>query len=110
MGDLSPRRDFLHVADASAALRVLVERGEPGTAYNMASGEAHSIGEMLDRLRAVSGVDTEVEVDEARIRPVDIPLLLGDAGRLRSLGWSPSRGLDEALDEIWRDALGDGPA
>ncbi len=104
VGDLSPRRDFLHVSDAASALRALVERGEPGSVYNLASGEAHSIGGMLDRLRAISGVSVEVEPDEARMRPVDIPLLLGDAGRLKALGWTPSRGLDRALDEIWQDA------
>jgi len=113
VGDLSPRRDFLHVCDAASALRALVERGEPGRIYNLASGEAHSIGEMLDRLRAISGVSVEVEPDESRMRPVDIPLLLGDAGRLGALGWTPSRGLDRALDEIWRaarDAPSESPA
>lgn len=104
VGDLSPRRDFLHVADAAAAYRVLIERGEPGGVYNLASGEAHSIGEMLDRLRSISGVDAEVRPEASRMRPVDIPLLQGDGGRLAALGWSPGRGLDRALDEIWRAA------
>ena len=102
VGDLSPRRDFLHVADAASAYRALIENGEPGRVYNVASGEAFSIRQVVDRLRAVSGVTASVERDEARVRPVDIPLLRGDNRRLRGLGWAPEYDLDRALTEIWR--------
>ncbi len=105
VGDLSPRRDFLHVADAAAAYRTLIEHGESGHAYNLASGELASIGEMLDRLRAISGVEADVERDETRLRPVDIPLLQGDSRRLRALGWQPRHSLDQALADIWRSAM-----
>ncbi len=104
VGDLSPKRDFLHVADAAAAYRVLIERGEPGTVYNLASGRTCSIAEVLDRLRAISGVDVTVERDDARVRPDDIPRLQGDPGRLAALGWSPRHGLEQALDDVWRAA------
>jgi len=104
VGDLSPRRDFLHVADAAAAYRILIECGEPGRIYNLASGEASSIKDALERLRAVSGVQAEVQVDPERVRPVDIPLLLGDNRRLRALGWEPrAGGLDQALSELWEE-------
>ncbi len=102
VGDLSPRRDFLHVADAATAYRALIESGEPGRAYNIASGQAWSIQEVLDRLREVSGVNARVERDEARVRPVDVPLLQGDNQRLRDLGWTPRYDLRRALTDIWR--------
>ncbi len=70
VGDLSPRRDFLHVDDAASAYRTLIDHGEPGGVYNLASGDAWSIGEVLDRLRRISGVEAEVERDEERLRPV----------------------------------------
>jgi GDP-4-dehydro-6-deoxy-D-mannose reductase len=57
VGNLSARRDFVHVADGAAAYRLLAERGEPGTTYNIASGEAVSIRQALDRLMAIAGVD-----------------------------------------------------
>ncbi len=101
VGDLSPRRDFLHVADAASAYRVLIENGEPGRVYNVASGEAWSIREVLDQLREISGVTAEVRRDEARVRPVDVPLLQGDNQRLRDLGWAPEYDLHRALTEIW---------
>lgn len=102
VGDLSPRRDFLHVADAAAGYRMLIERGERGRIYNLASGTAWSIADALDRLRSISGVEAEIEIDPARVRPVDIPLLLGNVDRLRALGWQPqANGLERALEELW---------
>lgn len=103
VGNLSARRDFIHVDDGADAFRVLVESGRPGQIYNIASGNAVSICEALDRLRAISGVPAEVQEDPERMRPVDIPLLLGDARRLRELGWETRRTLDDALADLWRD-------
>ncbi|HVR95437.1 MAG TPA: GDP-mannose 4,6-dehydratase [Thermoanaerobaculia bacterium] len=105
VGNLSARRDFVHVDEGAAAFRLLAEKGEPGGVYNVASGQAVSIGEALDRLMAVSGVEARVEPDPERMRPLDIPLLMGDAGRLRALGWAPRRGLNEALSDLWRDLV-----
>jgi GDP-4-dehydro-6-deoxy-D-mannose reductase len=99
VGDLSPRRDFLHADDVAAGYQTLLEHGA-----GLASGEDHSIGEALERLRAISGVAAEVKRDPSRERPVDLPRLCGDAGRLRALGWRPERGLDEALRDLWQEA------
>ena len=104
VGNLAARRDFLHVDDGAEAYRLLAERGRPGEVYNLASGEALSIAEALERLLAVAGVAARIEVDPERVRPADLPLLLGDAGRLRALGWAPRRSLDEALGELWCEA------
>lgn len=106
VGNLSARRDFVHVDDGVEAYRLLALSGSPGEIYNLASGRAHSIGEALERLMAISGVAARVVTDPALERPVDLPLLLGDAARLRALGWAPRRGLDEALAELWADASG----
>ncbi|HKH49055.1 MAG TPA: GDP-mannose 4,6-dehydratase [Thermoanaerobaculia bacterium] len=101
VGNLSARRDFVHVDDGAEAFRLLIEKGERGGTYNIASGQAFSIGEALERLKAISGVKATIEVDPERIRPVDLPLLLGDASPLRSLGWDPRRTLDDALSDLW---------
>jgi GDP-4-dehydro-6-deoxy-D-mannose reductase len=101
VGNLSARRDFVHVDDGAAAYRVLAASGRPGEVYNLASGKAPSIGEALERLMAISGVAARVEPDPARMRPVDLPLLLGDNRRLRALGWEPRRTLDDALGDLW---------
>lgn len=106
VGNLSARRDFVHVDDGAAAFRILAERGHPGHVYNIASGRAVPIAEALERLMAVSGVQAEVRQEADRMRPVDLPLLLGDAHRLRRLGWEPRRTLDDALLDLWRDLQG----
>lgn len=104
VGNLTARRDFVHVDDAVDALELLLEKGEAGECYNLGSGTAYSIGEILDRLIAISGVDTELQEDPDRYRPVDLPLLRADKGRLSGLGWSQSRDLDRALEDLWQTA------
>jgi GDP-4-dehydro-6-deoxy-D-mannose reductase len=104
VGNLSARRDFVHAGAGAAGYRLLAERGEAGEVYNLASGAARSIEEMLERLMAVAGVEARIETDPERLRPVDVPLLCGDAGRLRALGWAPAGGVDEALAELWHEA------
>lgn len=106
VGNLSARRDFVHVDDGAAALRLLVEKGEPGGTYNLAGGQAYSIAEALERLQKVSGVAARVETDPERMRPADLPLLLGDNTRLRELGWEPERTLDQALADLWAAVRG----
>jgi len=103
VGNLSARRDFIHVDDGADAFRILIRSGRPGRIYNIASEQAVSIADALDRLCAVSGVEPRVEQDPERMRPVDLPLLLGDSGRLRKLGWEPRRSLDQALSDLWED-------
>jgi GDP-4-dehydro-6-deoxy-D-mannose reductase len=109
VGNLSARRDFVHVDDGAEAYRLLAERGRPGEIYNLASGRAFSLAEALDRLvaiAAIAGVPARIEIDPERVRAVDLPLLAGDAGRLRTLGWEARRGLDEALADLWTEASG----
>lgn len=105
VGNLTARRDFVHVDDAISALELLLHQGETASCYNLGSGAAYSIAEVLDRLIQVSGVDTEIEEDPTRCRPVDLPLLQADNAQLVGLGWSLSRDLDTALGDLWRATL-----
>ncbi len=101
VGNLAARRDFVHLDDAVDAYLAVAERGEAGEVYNLGSGEAHTIKKMLEDLVRVSGVEARIQIDSQRFRPVDLPLLQADAGRLRALGWSPDRTLDAALEGLW---------
>jgi GDP-4-dehydro-6-deoxy-D-mannose reductase len=106
VGNLDARRDLTDVRDTVRAYRVIAERGEPRRAYNVCSGRAISIREVLDMLVALARVPIQVRVDPARFRPNDVPLLLGDPSRLRDeLGWTPTIPLEQTLDDIlqyWR--------
>jgi GDP-4-dehydro-6-deoxy-D-mannose reductase len=104
VGNLSARRDFVHVAAAAEAYALLAHRGEGGGVYNLASGRALSIAEALDRLIRISAVEACPETDPARLRPVDQPLLVGDAGRLEAMGWCAEPGVDRALEDLWKEA------
>ena len=106
VGNLSARRDFVHVDDGAEAFRLLAEKGKRGGIYNIASGRAFTISEALERLMGISGVKATIKPDPERMRPVDLPLLLGDARPLRALGWNPRRGLDQALADLWAAARG----
>lgn len=101
VGNLEARRDFVHIDDVAEAYATLADRGRAGSIYNLASGKAFSIGDALQRLVAHSGLQVRVETDPQRVRPVDMPLLCGDASALRALGWKPKRDLDQALRDLW---------
>jgi GDP-4-dehydro-6-deoxy-D-mannose reductase len=107
VGNLEAQRDFLDVRDAVGAYVLLAERtgGASGTIYNIARGEAVAIREILRRLITIAHVPVEVREDSGRIRPADVPLILGDASRLRAAtGWVPHIALDRSLRDIYADA------
>lgn len=108
-GDLSAQRDFLDVRDVARAYRLAVDNCAPGEVYNIASGVARRIGDVLDQLIAHARVSVEVRRDPSRMRPSDTPTVVGDATRLRAVtGWSPRIPFDTTLADIvadWRMRL-----
>jgi GDP-4-dehydro-6-deoxy-D-mannose reductase len=105
VGNLEAVRDFSHVRDVVDAYRLLLERGAAGTAYNVCSGTGRTIRQVLDRMIQLAGVEARVEVEAARVRPADLPSLVGDPSRLIALGWTPQRTVDGALAEALRAAF-----
>ena len=104
VGNLSARRDFVHIDDAVMALAQLAEEPQPGEIFNLASGADSSIAELLERLIALSGLAVRCREDPEKLRPVDVPRLCGDASRLRALGWAPERGVETALRDLFAEA------
>ncbi len=100
VGDLSPVRDFSHVLDVIDGYLLLLERGRPGEVYNLCSGEARSIRALLDELQRLLGTRAEVRVDPQRLRPVEIPWLVGEPAQAESLGWRRRRTVTDALREL----------
>jgi GDP-4-dehydro-6-deoxy-D-mannose reductase len=107
VGNLDARRDLTDVRDTVRAYRLILERGTPGRPYNVCSGRAITIRELLDRLLSRARVPIRIRVDAARLRPNDVPLLLGDPTRIQTeLGWQPEISLDRTLDDLlddWRN-------
>ncbi|MBI4577260.1 MAG: GDP-mannose 4,6-dehydratase [Planctomycetes bacterium] len=104
VGNLETRRDFLHVLDVVDAYLLLAEHGEPGAVYNVASGEARRVGDVLAWYLARATVPVRVETDPGRGRPTDTTVVVGDSSRLRALGWTPRRRLEEALEALLEEA------
>jgi GDP-4-dehydro-6-deoxy-D-mannose reductase len=100
VGDLRVRRDLTDVRDVVRAYLALLDRAvAPGT-YNVASGRAVALGDVLDALRAAARCPIEVRVDEARLRANDLPYLCGDASRLAAAtGWRPEIDLAATLQD-----------
>jgi len=105
VGNTETQRDISDVRDAVRAMSVVLAKGSPGEAYNIARGEAQSIRQNVDRLVQLATVPVRVEAVDARRRPLDEPVHWADISRLRALGWEPSLSIDETLKDIldhWR--------
>ena len=110
VGNLDARRDLLDVRCVAEAY-VAVLQGTLTGLVNVASGVAWRIGDVLDRLLSLATVPIMIEIDPARLRPADVPLLAGDATRLReATGWRPRRSLDETLSDTLETFRRKGPA
>jgi len=109
VGNLEAQRDFTDVRDVVRAYRLLMQQGEIGEVYNVASGKAVGIQHILDKLLELSEVDVRVEQDPKLMRPADIPVLVGDSTKLRKLtGWRPTISLDRSLKDVvgwWRECV-----
>lgn len=104
-GDLSTRRDLTDVRDVVRAYRLLAERGQSGEVYNICTGVDVAISDVLARLIEQATVAIETYVDEALIRPIDLPVHRGSALKLRAAtGWTPSFSLRQTLTEVLEDA------
>jgi len=100
VGNLQAVRDFLAVEDTVAAYRVLLTQGRSGAAYNVCSGNGRTIRSLLDEMLKIAGVEASVEVDPDRLRPNDIPWLVGSPSRINELGWAPKSSVTQALKDV----------
>ena len=106
VGNLEASRDVLDVRDVCSAYILLLEGGgEAGEVYNVCSGTATTMRELLRRLIEIGRVPVEVREDQERMRPSDVPISVGDAAKLRAAtGWSPRIPLGAALRAVYDDA------
>ena len=110
MGNIEIKRDFTDVRDVVQAYLGLLEKGRRGEIYNVCSGEAVSLRWILETLLAQAREEIKVEVDPARLRKTDIPVLYGDNSKLKkTTGWEPRIPLAQTLKDLlnyWRRKLG----
>jgi len=107
VGDLSARRDYLHVKDVVSAYAVLLDRAVPGV-YNVCSGCSETMAWWLDRLVERARVPVLIETDPDRVFAQGNPRLEGDNSRLKALGWLPGSDASEVVDDLldhWRQRI-----
>jgi GDP-4-dehydro-6-deoxy-D-mannose reductase len=106
VGNLDAVRDFTDVRDVVRAYWLLLEKGRAGETYNVCSGRGIAIGDVLQELLDVSGRAIEVRRDPDRMRPSDIPAIIGDPKKLgKATGWTPEIPLRQTLADLldhWR--------
>lgn len=109
VGNLNARRDFTDVRDMVKAYWLALEKGEPGEVYNIGSGRAVTIREMLDILLSFTDREIEIKPVPERMRPSDVELLVCDCSKFRKLtGWKPEIPLEKTLKDTldyWRDRV-----
>lgn len=106
VGNLESQRDFTDVRDMVGAYYLAITQGQAGEVYNIGSGVARSVREVLKGLLALTKEEIAVAVDQARLRPSDIPVSFCDASKFRKhTGWGPSIPFEKSLEdtlEYWR--------
>lgn len=107
VGNLAVRRDFSDVRDVVRAYRMIAEGGRCDTVYNVGSGRAYALSELLDYIVSLSSQEIRIETEEARFRPAEVPVVCCDNSRLRQdLGWEPEYSIFETLKEMFEYYLG----
>jgi GDP-4-dehydro-6-deoxy-D-mannose reductase len=108
VGNLDARRDITDVRDTVRAYHALAMRGRPGQPYNVCSGRAYSMRALLEILLSLARVRVRIEVDPARLRPSDTPVIRGSHTRLTAdTGWVPAIPIEQTLSDLldyWRGA------
>lgn len=101
IGNAEVIRDYTHVADVVEAYLVLLEQGVAGEVYNVCSGHGLTVREMAERVMSRAGVVADIVSDTALLRPIDVPILVGDNSRLRAAtGWTRTRSIDTIIDDL----------
>jgi GDP-4-dehydro-6-deoxy-D-mannose reductase len=101
VGNLAARRDLTDVRDVVRAYRMLLDDGVPGEVYNVCRGRSELVEDLARQMLSLAGVDLPLVVDPARMRPVDLPDLVGDPTRLhRATGWEPTIDLQVTLGDV----------
>jgi GDP-4-dehydro-6-deoxy-D-mannose reductase len=107
VGNLEARRDFSDVRDIVRAYWLSLEKGEPGEVYNIGSGKAITIRELLDLILSMTEAEIEVRQDPTRMRPSDVMLLVADYSKFhRATGWKPEIPFEKTVKDLldyWRE-------
>ena len=109
VGNIEVKRDFTDVRDVVAAYHELLNKTKTAEIYNVCSGRAVLLADVLRELQQDCSVTVKVEVDSSRLRPNETAIMLGDRGKIqRVTGWRPRIPLETTLKDLlvyWRTRI-----
>lgn len=101
LGNTQARRDYIDTRDIALAVTAVVERSSGCTPYNVGTGRAYSVDELVGVMSRRLGRPLKIQVDQARLRKVDRPLLVADIAKIGAeLGWKPTVPLEDTVDRL----------
>ena len=104
LGNMTAQRDFSDVRDITRAYLLAMEKGEPGEVYNIGTGRARSVREMLDVMLAACSIKITEEIDPDKLRPSDTPISYADPTKFkRQTGWEPRFSFEQTCLDILND-------
>lgn len=107
VGNLDAQRDFTDVRDVVRAYRLLINSGKSGELYNVGTGKALRIADILEKILFLSHKSIEVVQDPDKYRPIDIPIIVADISKITTdVSWQPTIQLETTLAETlayWRN-------
>jgi GDP-4-dehydro-6-deoxy-D-mannose reductase len=109
VGNLEARRDYTDVRDMVRGYLLAVEKCDPGDVYNICTGKAEKIGDVLSLLLSMSTSKVTIKEDESRMRPSDVPVLIGDNSKfVAKTGWKPEISFEKTMTDLlnyWRERV-----
>jgi GDP-4-dehydro-6-deoxy-D-mannose reductase len=106
VGNIEVKRDFMDVRDVVQAYSALLDKGRTNEIYNVCSGSAHRVADVIGKFEAISGITIQIDTDPARLRSNEVSQILGDSTKMRTeTGWSPQIPLEKTLRDLldyWR--------
>jgi GDP-4-dehydro-6-deoxy-D-mannose reductase len=109
VGNLSAKRDFTDVRDVVRAYGLLAEKGRTGETYNVGSGRAVAIQEILDTILSMAKIEVCVKTDEKKLRPSEIPMISANTSKIRKdVGWIAEIPIERTIEDTlnyWRNRI-----
>lgn len=106
LGNLNSKRDFSDIRDAVRAYCMVLEQARAGEVYNVCSGTAVALADIVEMFRALSNTKVEIVQDPSRVRSDEIPEICGDATKIHAdTGWKPEISLEQTIKDLldyWR--------
>ncbi|KKS90491.1 GDP-mannose 4,6-dehydratase [Candidatus Gottesmanbacteria bacterium RIFCSPLOWO2_01_FULL_48_11] len=109
VGNVDAKRDYTDVRDMVKGYLLAVEKCDPGDVYNICTGSTVKIADVLKLLLSYSKIKVEIKEDPDRMRPSDVPILLGDNSKfVAKTGWKPEIVFEKTMEDLlnyWRERV-----